>query len=78
MLFTTFVANVASFYLIREDKPTFDVFPLNFESFLFDVFFLIVTNPIITLLMMLFDHRHLRGMVKKYRISKGGLAVSQA
>lgn len=23
MLFTTFVANVASFYLIREDRPTF-------------------------------------------------------
>jgi hypothetical protein len=30
MLFTTFAANVASFYLIKEDTPTFDAFPLNF------------------------------------------------
>jgi hypothetical protein len=78
MLFTTFVANVASFYLIREDQPTFDVFPLNFESFLFDVFFLIVTNPAISLTMTFLDHRHLRGLLKKYRISRGWLAVSQA
>lgn len=78
MLFTTFVANVASFYLIREDTPTFAIFPLNFETFLFDIFFLIVTNPIITLFMTFFDHRHIRGLIKKYRISKGWLAVSQA
>ena len=78
MLFTTFVANVASFYLIRQDTPTFAVFPLNFESFLFDVFFLIVTNPLITLTMTYFDHRHIRALIKKYRIEKGWLAVSQA
>jgi hypothetical protein len=78
MLLTTFVANVASFYLIREDEPTFAEFPLNFESFLFDVFFLIATNPIITLFMTFFDHRHIRGLIKRYRISKGWLAVSQA
>jgi hypothetical protein len=78
MLFTTFMANYASFYLIRQDKPTFAVFPLNFESFLFDVFFLIVTNPLITLCMTYFDHRHIRMLIKKYRIEKGWLAVSQA
>lgn len=78
MLITTFVANVASFYLIKEDKPTFAVFPLNFESFLFDVFFLIVTNPVITVFMTLFDHRHIRSLIKKYRISNGWIGVSQA
>ena len=30
MLFTTFVANVASFFLLKEDTPTFAAFPLNF------------------------------------------------
>jgi hypothetical protein len=27
--------------------------------------------------MTFFDHRHIRGLIKKYRISKGWLAVSQ-
>jgi len=78
MLFTTFVANVASFYLIHEDKPTFEVFPLNFESFLYDVFFLIVTNPLFSIVLVVIDHRYFRGLFKRYRISKNWLAVSQA
>ena len=78
MLFTTFIANVASFYLIKEDTPTFQAFPLNFESFLFDVFFIIATNPLIYVIINFFDHRHIRALIKKYRISNNYLAVSQA
>ena len=54
MLFTTFAANVASFYLIKEDHPTFEAFPLNFETFLYDCFFLIATNPIFSTFLVIF------------------------
>jgi hypothetical protein len=77
MLFTTFAANVASFYLIKEDTPTFEAFPLNFETFLYDCFFLIATNPLFSTFLVVFDHRHLRGLIKKYRIGHYSLAASQ-
>ena len=77
MLFTTFAANVASFYLVKEDKPTFKAFPLNFNAFLYDCFFLIATNPIFSVLLVIFDHRHIRNLIKKYRIGRNSLAVSQ-
>ena len=77
MLFTTFVANVVFFYLVKEEAATFQTFPLNFEGFVFDCFFLISTNPCFTLFLVIFDHRHIRGIIKKYRISHHDIAVSQ-
>ena len=77
MLFTTFAANVASFYLVKQDKPTFQAFPLNFNAFLYDCFFLIATNPVFSTLLVVFDHRHIRNLIKKYRINQHHLAVSQ-
>lgn len=77
MLITTFFSNVVSFYLIKQDSATFQIFPLNFEGFLFDVFFLIVTNPFVTFFLMIFDHRQGYKLYKRYRIERG-LAVTQA
>lgn len=77
MLFTTLIANAVTFYLIKEEETSTGSFPLNFSSFVFDCFFLIVTNPIFSVFLAIFDHRHIRSIIKAYRIRSGRLAVSQ-
>jgi hypothetical protein len=77
MFFTTLMANAVSFYIITNDQPNYDGFPLNFESFVYDCFFLIATNPVFSILLDIFDHRQLRNVIKQWRIKKGSLPVSQ-
>lgn len=77
MFFTTLMANAVSFYLIKEDKPTFEGFPLNFESFVYDCFFLMATNPVFAIFLVIFDHRQLRSRIKQSLIKRGYSPVSQ-
>ena len=68
MLITTFFSNLVTFYLINEKSRTFDKFPLNFEDYLFDVFFLLITNPFISVFLIFFDHRQGYKLYKRFRI----------
>lgn len=77
MLVTTFFSNLVNYYLINEKSQTFDRFPLNFEEYLFDIFFLLITNPFISIFLICFDHRQLYKLFKRFRIRRG-LAVTQA
>lgn len=77
MLITTFFSNLVTFYLINEKSRTFDKFPLNFEDYLFDVFFLLITNPFISVFLIFFDHRQGYKLYKRFRIERG-MAVTQA
>lgn len=77
MLVTTFFSNLVTFYLINEKSRTFDKFPLNFEDYLFDVFFLLITNPFISIFLIFFDHRQGYKLYKRFRIERG-LPVTQA
>ncbi len=71
MLITTFFSNVASFYFIHADSSTFDIFPLNFESYLFDVFFLLITNPFVSYFLIVFDHRQGYKYYKRRQLENG-------
>lgn len=77
MLITTFFSNLVTFYLINEKSRTFDKFPLNFEDYLFDVFFLLITNPFVSVFLIFFDHRQGYKFYKRFRIERG-LPVTQA
>lgn len=78
MLITTFFSNLVNYYLINQKSRTFDRFPLNFEEYLFDIFFLLVTNPFVSFFLIFFDHRQGYKYYKRYQIENNEVAVTQA
>ena len=70
MLLTTFFSNLVNYYLINEKSQTFDRFPLNFEEYLFDVFFLLITNPFTSFFLITFDHRQIFKLYKRFSIER--------
>ena len=78
MLVTTFFSNLVNYYLINEKARTFDRFPLNFEEYLFDVFFLLITNPFISFFLIFVDHRQIYKYYKRLQIEKFDEPVTQA
>ena len=78
MLVTTFFSNLVNYYLINEKTQTFDRFPLNFEEYLFDIFFLLVTNPFMSFFLITFDHRQIYKYFKRLRVEKFGEPMTQA